>query len=137
MTRRAFAAFAAASLRAAADLKISRYELFSVRMPFAERVREAWIQSWTHQKREQNDYVLHFVRLHTSSGLAGIGEAKMPRAEAEAKLKTMLGRTASEFLHDDSLRGLLIAVYDLIAQSANQPIAKLLNPKAKDRILPT
>ncbi len=121
----------------AKTMRLTRYELWTVRVPFAERVREAWIESWEKQKRAQEDYVLTFVRLHSDDGLAGIGESKMPRKETEAQLKQMMGRPVHEFLHDDSLRGLLIAVYDLLAQSAGQPVAKLLNRQARTTIIPT
>ncbi len=122
---------------AAAPSTFSRFELHSVRIPFAARVRDAWLSSWKHQKRDQADYVLHFVRLHTSDGLTGIGETKMPKPTAEARLRQMMGRPVAEFLHDDSLRGILIAVYDIAARAAGVPIARLLNPKPKTRIQPT
>jgi L-alanine-DL-glutamate epimerase-like enolase superfamily enzyme len=116
---------------------ISRYELFTVRVPMAERVREAWTSSWKNQRRDQVDYVLTFVRLHTSSGLTGIGEAKMPRAQAESILKGMIGKDPATYLHSDELRGISIAIYDLLGQAAGQPISKLLNPAAKPRVIPT
>ncbi|MBL8173338.1 MAG: mandelate racemase/muconate lactonizing enzyme family protein [Bryobacterales bacterium] len=121
----------------ARELKLSRFELHSVRVPFAERVREAWMESWKYQKRDQSDYVLHFVRLHTADGLMGVGEAKMPRAQAEAMLRKMMGQPAASFLEDDSLRGILIAVCDIVAQAAGKPISKLLSAQAQDRIAPT
>ncbi len=126
-----------ALLASAQASKLSRFELTSVRIPFAERVREAWMSSWKNQKRDQADYVLHFVRLHTSNGLTGIGETKMPREAAGSRLRQMMGRPVTDFLHDDSLRGILIAIYDLAAQAEGKPISKLLNPQAATRIVPT
>ena len=122
---------------AAATLRIERYELWTVRVPFAERVREVWMESWKKQKRAQEDYVLNFVRLHTDDGRSGIAESKMPRAETEARLGQLRGRTVAEYLHDDTLRGIAIAIYDLAAQAAGVPIAKLLNPQARASIVPT
>ncbi len=121
----------------ARELKLSRFELHSVRVPFAERVREAWMESWKYQKRDQSDYVLHFVKLHTSDGLTGIGETKMPRPQSEALLRRMMGQPAASFLDDDSLRGILIAICDLMGKAAGKPVSKLLSPTAKDRIIPT
>jgi L-alanine-DL-glutamate epimerase-like enolase superfamily enzyme len=121
----------------AKQARISRYEILTATVPFAERVREAWLESWKHQKRDQSDYSLTFVTLHSDDGLTGIGEAKMPRAQAEAILKKMVGREAGEFAGDDSLKGILIAVYDLLAKAANMSVARLLNPKAKAKIVPT
>ena len=117
--------------------RLVRYELWTVRVPFAERVRQAWMASWKNQKRDQSDYVLTFARLHTDDGLSGICEAKMARDAADARLRTMMGRPVLDFAHQDSLRGLLIAIYDLLAQSAGLPVARLLNPKAKSSIIPT
>lgn len=122
---------------AASTARLTRYELWTARIPFSERVREVWIESWKKQKRAQEDYVLTFVRIHSDDGRSGIAESKMPRAETEARLKAMMGRTVAEFLHDDSIRGLAIAIYDLAAQSAGVPVSKLLNPKAGGSIVPT
>lgn len=121
----------------ARELRLAKYELFPVRIPFHPRVREAWMSSWQNQKRDQNDYVLCFVRLHTDDGLTGVAEAKMPLAQAEAALKKMMGKPAADFAEDDSIRGLTIAVADILGQAAGQPIARLLNPKAKNKVTPT
>jgi L-alanine-DL-glutamate epimerase-like enolase superfamily enzyme len=137
MTRRECTAILAALPAWTKTSRLSRYEIVSVRVPFAERVREAWIKSWTLQKRDQEDYILQFVRLYSDDGLMGIGEAKMPRPQAEAKLKAMMGRNPQEFLGSDDLRGILIAVCDLLGKSAGKPVAKLLNPRARTHIQPT
>lgn len=121
----------------AKNSRLTRYELWTVKVPFAERLREALISSWQKQKRDQSDFVVTFVRLHTDDGLSGIGDSKMPREQTEAALRKMMGRPAHEFLHDDSLRGVLIAIYDILAKSAGVPVAKLLNPQAKSAIVPT
>lgn len=137
MTRRLLLQLLAAAPAAARDLRIARFEIFSVRVPFAERVREAWIQSWVHQKRDQTDYTLHFVRVHTADGLTGIGEAKMPRAQAEQKLKSLAGQPLADLHRSDDLRGIAIAIADLLGKAAGKPVAKLLNPNARAKIVPT
>ncbi|MEZ5351204.1 MAG: enolase C-terminal domain-like protein [Bryobacteraceae bacterium] len=141
MTRRTLASALAAAafshpLRGQ-DLKLARYEILSARVPFAERVREAWTRSWEHQKRDQRDYELHFVKLFAASGLMGIGEAKMPRAQAEGKLKQMIGREPRDYLANDDIRGLLIAVADLLGKVQGIPVARLLNRNARRRVQPT
>ncbi|MCC6342932.1 MAG: mandelate racemase/muconate lactonizing enzyme family protein [Bryobacterales bacterium] len=136
LTRREWAGLATAPLFAR-ELRLSRFDIQSVRIPFAERVREAWLESWKHQKRDQTDYELHFVRLHTDDGLTGIGEAKMPRAQAESVLRRMMGRPAAEFAGDDSIRGILIAIYDILGKAAGKPVSKVLSPSATDRVIPT
>ena len=39
----------------ARTMRLTRYELWTVRVPFAERVREAWIESWKKQKLNAPD----------------------------------------------------------------------------------
>jgi L-alanine-DL-glutamate epimerase-like enolase superfamily enzyme len=143
MRRRQFTRLAAQavlplfSLAARQAGRIAHYEIRQARVPFHERVRDAWLSSWKNQKRSQTDYLLTFVTLHTDSGLSGICEAKLPRAKAEALLQPMIGRPAGGFLHDDSLRGTLIAIYDILAQAAGVPVARFLSAKAKPSVIPT
>jgi len=127
----------AAALSGAPKLRLNRWEMFTGRIPFAERIRESWIKSWRNQKRDQSDYVLHFVRLHTDAGVSGIGEAKMSRPQAEAKLAGMMGRSPWDYLLDDSLQGILIAVYDLLGKASNQPVARLFAGDPRKSITPT
>jgi L-alanine-DL-glutamate epimerase-like enolase superfamily enzyme len=117
-------------------LRITGFDLITVRVPFAERVRDAWIKSWVHQKRDQTDYVLNFVRLRAGDGLTGIGEAKMERAKAEAKLRSMVGRDANEYLMDDTIGGILIAAADLMGKAAGKSVAELLAPSPKKKVTP-
>lgn len=44
-------------------------------------------------------------------------------------MKDKLGRPAQDFLHDDSLRGILLAIF--------VPIVKLINPAARPAVTPT
>jgi L-alanine-DL-glutamate epimerase-like enolase superfamily enzyme len=125
------------AVRAAPKLRISRFDLVSVRLPFHERVRQAWMRSWERQKRDQVDFVVHFVRLYTDQGITGIGEVKMPRPQAEAKLKAMMGASPWDYLLDDEIRGILIAVYDLLGKAAAKPVAALLSDKPREAIVPT
>lgn len=126
----------AAAAQQAPKLRISRYEIRTVRVPFAERVREAWLASWKNQKRDQTDYVLNFVTLYTDEGFSGIGESKMPKAQTEALLKKMVGTSPWDYLLDDSLRGVMIAVYDLLGKATNKPVAKLFSEKPLKQITP-
>ncbi|MBM3735444.1 MAG: hypothetical protein FJW39_06615 [Acidobacteria bacterium] len=126
----------ASAAAAAPKLRISRYEIRSVRIPFSERVREAWLSSWKNQKRDQTDFVVHFVKLHTDEGVTGIGETKMPPAQAKAILDKLVGASPWDYLLDDSLRGILIAVYDLLGKASNKPVARLFADKPLARITP-
>ncbi|MBI3209036.1 MAG: hypothetical protein HYZ37_09060 [Candidatus Solibacter usitatus] len=121
----------------AESMRITRYELMPVRVPMHPRLREAWTASWSKQKRDQTSFTPIFVRLHTDAGITGIGETKMPKPQAEAVLKKMIGRSPLEFLSDDSIRGILIAIYDLLGKAAGLPVSRLLSPQPKDRIVQT
>lgn len=137
MTRRAFSAMPLLALAAKQAGRVSRYEIVQARVPFHERVREAWLSSWKNQKRDQSDYLLTFVTVHSDTGLAGDCESKLPLAKTRAVLDGMKGRPVADFVHDDDLRGLLIAIYDILAQAAGVPVSKFLSPNARDSVIPT
>jgi L-alanine-DL-glutamate epimerase-like enolase superfamily enzyme len=138
MTRRALLGLAGASqLRAAAGLRFTRYDLRTARVPMAERVRDAWIASFRRQKREQTFYDVHVVRLWAGDDLVGFGEAKMKPEAAEALLRGMMGRSPWEYLLDDRLGGILIAVYDLIGRAVGLPVSRLFSPTVRDRVIQT
>jgi len=78
-----------------------------------------------------------FVRLHTDSGLSGIGEAKTERTKAEAVAKRMIGCSPWEFVQDDNIGGTLMAVYDLLGKAVGLPVSRMLAAHPKDRIVQT
>jgi L-alanine-DL-glutamate epimerase-like enolase superfamily enzyme len=78
-----------------------------------------------------------FVRLHTDEGVSGIGEALMSAQRAEALLKGMVGRTPWEFLQDDSIGGILMAVYDVLGKATGLPAGRLMSANPKQRIFHT
>src|SRR5688500_2659129 len=88
---------AAAAPVSVAKMRITKYEVMATRVPFAERLREAWIESYKLQGRFQTHYEPVFVRVHTDEGVTGLGEALMNRARADATLKGMVGRSPWEF----------------------------------------
>ncbi len=135
VTRREFGLLAG-SLAAAPRMRISRYEILSAKIPFSERVRDAWMESWKNQKRDQTDFTVHFVKLHTDEGLVGLGEAKFPKPQAEAVLKKLVGASPWDHLLDDSLRGIMIAIYDLLGKATGKSVARLFADKPLDRIVP-
>ncbi|HYL35075.1 MAG TPA: mandelate racemase/muconate lactonizing enzyme family protein, partial [Bryobacteraceae bacterium] len=52
-------------------------------------------------------------------------------------LRRMVGRSPWEFLQDDGIQGVLIAVYDLLGKATGLPVARLLAPHPQDRIVET
>ncbi|HZT30674.1 MAG TPA: mandelate racemase/muconate lactonizing enzyme family protein [Bryobacteraceae bacterium] len=119
------------------NMRFTRYEIMPTRVPFAERVRDAFIESYKLQGRFQTDYDPVFVRLQTDEGLAGIGEALVGARQIETILKRMIGRSPWEFLQDDSIQGALMAVYDVLGQATGMPICRLLSPAPRPRIIQT
>ena len=118
-------------------MRISRYDVIPIKMPMHERVREAWQRSFTLQGRFQTHYSATMVRVHTDEGLVGIGNASMPPARARELLDGMVGRSPWEYLLDDDLGGILVAVYDLIGQATELPVSRLFSTSPKERIVQT
>src|SRR6266581_4319745 len=100
-------------LSAAGWMRFSKYEIFPTSVPMAERVREAWTESYRLQGTFQTHYSAVFVRLHTDEGLVGTGESLVSTAQTEIILKRMIGRSPAEYWQDDSIQGVLMAVHDI------------------------
>src|SRR5215510_8460898 len=84
------AAVAPRVLSAAGRMRFTKYEIFPTSVPMAERVREAWTESYQLQGTFQTHYSPVFVRLHTDEGLVGTGESLVSAAQTEAILKRMI-----------------------------------------------
>jgi len=126
--------FAPKVLSAAARMRFSKYEIFSTRVPMAERVREAWIASYKLQGTFQTHYNPVFVRLHTDEGMVGTGESLTGVPQTESILKRMIGRSPVEFWQDDSIQGVLMAVHDILGQASGMTIGRLLSSSPRTRI---
>ncbi|MCP5111458.1 MAG: twin-arginine translocation signal domain-containing protein, partial [bacterium] len=118
--------------RAAAKARITSYEIIPTRVPMHERVREAWRKSFFLQNRFQTHFTPTIVRV-SAGDLTGIADAMMPVDRAREILDSMIGHSPLEYLMDDRLGGLLVAIYDLIGQAQEIPVSKLFasNPKPK------
>ncbi|MCZ2148578.1 MAG: mandelate racemase/muconate lactonizing enzyme family protein [Bryobacterales bacterium] len=116
-------------------LKITRVEAFGLRIPFNDRVRDNMHENYRRENIDRPDYRPWIVRIHTDEGLAGLGEsAHDPRSY----LSALKGRSAYEFLNNGALTpGLMIAVYDLVAQAGGVPISKLFSPKPRPTVQAT
>lgn len=78
------------------------------------------------------------VKLYTDEGLVGVGDALLEVEDslgsvpkARATCETLIGRLPWEFLMNDSLGGILMAVYDLIGQASGLPLSRLFAPNPK------
>ncbi|MCP5114118.1 MAG: mandelate racemase/muconate lactonizing enzyme family protein [bacterium] len=128
----------------AGSLRITGYEVIPVRVPMHERVRDVFAEAYRKQGILRDYYDSTLVKLHTDEGLTGIGDALLNVADslgsvprAEAILKRMVGRSPWEFLLDDSIGGILMAVYDLIGQVTGLPVSKLFAARPENRIVQT
>ncbi len=124
-------AAAGAAPASARTMRFSKYEILPVKVPMAARLRDAWAESYRLQGRPQTAYESTIIKLHTDEELVGIGDALMPPARAEAILQRMIGRTPWEYLQDDAIGGILMAVYDVIGHGTGLPACRVLasNPK--------
>jgi L-alanine-DL-glutamate epimerase-like enolase superfamily enzyme len=128
------AAVAPSLLKVAAKIRFSKYEIFPTSVPMAQRLREAWIESYRLQGTFQTHYNPVFVKLYTDEGLMGVAESLTGAAQTETILKRLVGRSPIEHWQDDSLQGVLMAVNDILAQASGLPIARLLSTSPKTRI---
>ena len=68
----ALAAAARATPASGLKMKITRFEVIPVRVPFHPRLRDNFIESYRKQNRNQTTYDSTMVRLHTDAGLTGV-----------------------------------------------------------------
>ena len=134
----------AATPASGAAQRITRYEVIPVRVPMHERIHDVFAAAYRKQRIFRDYYDSTLVKLYTDEGLAGVGVAllnvedslgSVPRAESICK--RLVGRSPWEFLLDDSLGGVLMAVYDLIGQAAGLPVSRLFGTRPKKRIVQT
>ncbi len=126
----------------AASQRITRFEVIPVRVPMNERIREVFAEVYRKQGINRDYYDSTLVKLYTNEGLVGIGDALMNVEDslgsvphAEAICKRLINHSPWEFLLDDSLGGVLMAVYDLIGQASGLPVSRLFAAKPKKHIV--
>ena len=124
--------------------RITRYEITPVRVPMHERIHDVFAAAYRKQGIFRDYYDSTLVKLYTDEGLQGVGDllnsvedslGSVPRAEAVCK--RLVGRSPWEFLLDDSLGGVLMAVYDLLGQAAGLPVSRLFGTSPRKRIVQT
>ena len=134
----------AATPSSGAAQRIIRYEITPVRVPMHERIHDVFAAAYRKQGIFRDFYDSTLVKLYTDEGLVGVGDllnsvedslGSVPRAEAVCK--RLVGRSPWEFLLDDSLGGVLMAVYDLLGQAAGLPVSRLFGTSPRKRIVQT
>src|SRR5512139_3476969 len=99
----------------AKPIKITKCEVFGLRIPFDKRVRENMIRNYQRENSDRADYTPWIVRISTDAGIIGIGEAN---ADPRPGANRVVGRSVWELLHDGSVGGaIMIAVYDVVGQA--------------------
>lgn len=113
-------------------MKITRTEAIGLRIPFAQRVRENMLANYRRENSDRADYPAWIVKIHTDAGLVGLGEAS---PDPRPFLAGLNGRSVWELLHDGSRGGaVMIAIYDLAAQAAGVPVARLFSSEPRRTI---
>jgi len=113
-------------------MKITRTEAIGLRIPFAQRVRENMLANYRRENSDRADYPAWIVKIHTDAGLVGLGEASQ---DPRLFLAGLNGRSVWELLHDGSRGGaVMIAIYDLAAQAAGVPVARLFSSEPRRTI---
>ena len=132
----------AATQASGASQRITRFEVIPVRVPMHERVREVFAEVYRKQGINRDYYDSTLVKLYTDEGLMGVGDALLDVEDslgsvpkAEAICERLIGHSPWEFLMDDSLDGILMAVYDLIGQASGLPVSRLFAPNPKKHIV--
>jgi len=133
-----------ATAPSAATQRITRYEVIPVRVPMHERIRDVLAEAYRKQGINRDYYDSTLVKLYTDEGLVGVGDAllnvedslgSVPKANEICE--RLIGHSPWEFLMDDSLGGILMAVYDLIGQASGLPVSRLFATKPRKRITQT
>jgi L-alanine-DL-glutamate epimerase-like enolase superfamily enzyme len=112
-------------------LKITRSEAFGLRIPFNERVRENMLENYRRENIERI-YMPWIMKIYTDAGLIGLGESEF---DPRTQLQAMQGHDVWEFVNDQTVGpGIMIAIYDLVAQAAGIPVCKLFSPEPRKLI---
>ena len=121
---------AAAAPASVTGMRISRFEVIPVRVPWHERLREMAVLNWRRENMDVPDSRHTIVKLHTDEGPMGVG-----LGGNQALLKQMVGRSPWEYFHNDRLGGAQTAIYDLLGKATGLPVCRLLSATPKKRIL--
>jgi L-alanine-DL-glutamate epimerase-like enolase superfamily enzyme len=123
-------------LRAASnEFKISRAEVFGLRIPFHERVRENMLENYRRENTDRPAYFPWIVKLQTAGGLVGLGESFLDPRPHVARLKD---RSVWDFFNDETVGpAIMMAIYDLAAQIAGVPLSKIFSPAPRKLVQQT
>ena len=111
-------------------MRISGFELYRLRVPWAERLREQAVLNWRRENIDNPSSQVTVMKLHTDAGLTGIGQGGN-----EGVLKRMVGHSPWEYVFNDGLGGAQTAIYDMLGKAVGLPACRLLSPNPKRRVL--
>jgi L-alanine-DL-glutamate epimerase-like enolase superfamily enzyme len=112
-------------------IRITRAEAIGLRIPYHPRVRENMLSCYAHENADRPAYTPWLVKLETDAGLKGIGESN---TDPRGAIERAQGRPLWELLHSPANNGLMMAAYDVAAQAAGVPVARLFSPTPRRTI---
>jgi L-alanine-DL-glutamate epimerase-like enolase superfamily enzyme len=107
-------------------LKITDVEVFEVKVPWVERLRE----DMTRARMTPLGAHTFVYKVHTDEGLVGIADGP----DARDLIPKIIGRSPFEFILDDSVYPLQIALYDLMGKYLGLPVCKLFGPVYRKKV---
>lgn len=108
------------------NLKITKVEVFEVLVPWVERIRDYMSKAGM----PANGIHTFIYKVHTDDGLTGIADGP----DARKIIPKILGRNPFEFILDDSVWPLQIALYDLMGKVLELPVCRLFGPVYRRKV---
>jgi len=107
-------------------LKVTRVDAFEVKVPWVEKVREHM------PKAGMSVHGAHtfIYKVYTDNGLVGFADGP----DVRSLIPKIVGRSPFEFILDDSVWPLQIALYDLMGKGLGLPACRLLGPVYRSKV---
>jgi L-alanine-DL-glutamate epimerase-like enolase superfamily enzyme len=107
-------------------LKITKIEVFEVNMPWVERLRE----HMSNAGMLAGGIRTFVYKVYADNGLVGVADGP----DVRHLIPKIIGRSPFEFILDDSIWPLQVAIYDLMGKALDLPVCKLFGPVYRSKV---